>query len=354
MYNILYLVQYIIDVRRIKMLPYINFLGREIPMYGLMMMTGAFFAILFACMRGKKKGFYSIDLLLCSIFCFLGGLLGAKILYFITDIPRMIEYFKDFGFSFSFLFNRFLTGGIVFYGGLIGGFIGGFVYTKMFRLDFWRTADVLIPFLPLAHGFGRMGCFFAGCCYGREAAPPWGIIVNSELSSAMGTYRLPVQLYEAAFDFFILLPILLLYSRKPRKKAQVVGLYAILYGIFRFCNEYLRDDAIRGIFGAFSTSQWISIALVPIGIILMTGVVEKLFPNRLPEPGVTSTGIVLDPCDEEELCKPALTEDEIQESEAENEDDDCDQTADADDTQTPAEVAEESTGSADEEDSSEE
>lgn len=345
MYNILYLAQYIIDVRRIKMLPYINFLGREIPMYGLMMMTGAFFAILFACLRGKKKGFYSIDLLLCSIFCFLGGLLGAKILYFITDIPRMIEYFNQFGFSFSFLFNRFLTGGIVFYGGLIGGFIGGFVYTKMFRLDFWRTADVLIPFLPLAHGFGRMGCFFAGCCYGREAAPPWGIIVNSELSSAMGTYRLPVQLYEAAFDFFILLPILLIYSRKPRKKAQVVGLYAILYGIFRFCNEYLRDDAIRGIFGAFSTSQWISIALVPIGIILMTGVVEKLFPNRLPEPGVTSTGIVLDPCDEEEDYEAVETEEDLQQENIVEDTDDAEtQTAvssDEDESAKPVEAEQE-------------
>ena len=308
------------------MLPYIHVFGLELPMYGLMMMTGAFFAILFACLRGSKRGFYSIDLLLCSIFAFLGGLLGAKILYFITDIPRMIEHFNTFGFSWSELFGRFLNSGIVFYGGLIGGFIGGFVYTKMFRLDFWTTADVLIPLLPLAHGFGRLGCFFAGCCYGRECAPPWGILVTSELSYAQGTYRLPVQLFESCFDFFILLPALLFYSRKPRQKGQVVGLYAILYGIFRFFNEYLRGDEIRGIFGSFSTSQWISIALIPIGIILMTGIIEKLFPKRLYA-NVTPDGVVLD-YDEDE-----------------DEDDASDETSDSQDNES---CAEESVSSADE------
>lgn len=299
------------------MCPYIHIFGAKLPMYGLMMMTGAFLAMFFACLRGKKKGFYPLDILLCAIFAFLGGLLGAKILYFITNIPDMVEYFKTFGFSWKELGSRFINSGIVFYGGLIGGFIGGFAYTKLFRLDFWTTADTVIPFLPLAHGFGRIGCFCAGCCYGREVDPPWGILVTSELSYAQGTYRLPVQLFETCFDIVLLLPILLLYSRKERKKGQVVGLYAICYGVFRFINEYFRDDEIRGIFGAFSTSQWISLALVPIGIFLMTGYLEKLFPKRLGSPYLYPVGYVIDGEVEEydEQAEPEQTESEQAEPE---------------------------------------
>ncbi len=272
------------------MLPFLNVFGHEVPMYGIMMMTGAFFAVLFACLRARKRGVDPMDVLLGSIFCFIIGLLGAKTLFIITEIPDYIQHIKNFGFSLNWIMDEIITAGIVFYGGLIGGVFGGWLYTRLFRLDFWKMADVMVPFLPLAHGFGRVGCFCAGCCYGRaarESDPEWlrslAVVYTNAIGAPNdGVARYPVQLFEACFLILILFPVLVYFSRKDRKPGRVVGLYFIIYGIFRFLNEYLRADSIRGIFAGVSTSQWISLALVPLGIVLMCGVADRLLKSKFP------------------------------------------------------------------------
>lgn len=271
------------------MLPYVEIFGRQVPMYGLLMLAGGTLAILLACIRGGKRGLDRLDILLAAVFAFLGGLLGAKLLFIITDIPNMIEHFRHAEFSFSWLMNRLASAGIVFYGGLIGGFVGGWIYTRLFYVNFWQYADAMIPFLPLAHAFGRLGCFCAGCCYGRQMDPPWGVHFTSGIggSNPELTY-FPSQLLEAGFNLLILLPILLVFSRKQRKPGQIVGLYFVCYGVFRFVNEYFRGDEIRGIFGGVSTSQWISLALIPIGILLLSGAISdklRVFDAVLPRGG---------------------------------------------------------------------
>ena len=262
------------------MLPFINVFGRELPMYGICMITGAFLAILFACLRAKKKGLYQLDVLLCSLFCFIFGLLGAKLLFIITDIPAMVEHFKTNAFEWHWLLMRIVNSGIVFYGGLLGGFFGGWLYLKVFRLDFWSHADALIPFLPLAHAFGRLGCFCAGCCYGRPLDPPFGWYFPNAIGAPHDVALFPVQLFEATFLLVVLFPLIQIYSARKRKPGQIVGFYLVFYGIFRFFNEYLRYDEIRGIFGGVSTSQWISLALVPIGAVLLSGVFSKHMEPR--------------------------------------------------------------------------
>ncbi len=262
------------------MLPFIEVFGREVPMYAIMMLTGAFLAIFFACLGAKRRRVERLDVLLASLFAFLVGLLGAKLLFIITDIPSMIKHFSHDGFSFKSLLSRMANAGIVFYGGLIGGFAGGYMYLRVFRLDFWKHADAMIPFLPLAHAFGRLGCFCAGCCYGRPMDPPWGMYFNDAIGAPHNVALLPVQLYEAMYLLLILFPCIQVYSRKECKPGQVVGLYFVLYGIFRFCNEYLRYDEIRGIFLGVSTSQWISIILVPIGLLLLSGKISGLLKSR--------------------------------------------------------------------------
>ena len=266
------------------MLPFITILGKEIPMYGLCMITGAFFSILFACLAAPKKGVVRIDVLLASCFCFIFGLLGAKLLYIITDIPKIVSHIQNNGFEMKWLLERMANSGIVFYGGLIVGFFGGWVYVRMFRLDFWKHADAMIPFLPLAHAFGRMGCFCAGCCYGRQMDPPFGWYFPNAIGAPHDIPLFPVQLFEACFLLVILFPAMLLYSSRRRLPGQVVGLYLTCYGTFRFFNEFLRDDKIRGIFGGVSTSQWISLALVPIGIVLLSGKLSHLLVPKYRPP----------------------------------------------------------------------
>jgi len=217
------------------MLPFINVFGKDIPMYGLLMVIGASLSIFLACYFAPKRKLVRIDVLLGAIFAFLGGLLGAKLLFIITDIPNIVEHFRHSPFNFQWLMHRLATSGIVFYGGLIGGFFGGWVYTRMFALDFWKHADAMIPYLPLAHAFGRLGCFCAGCCYGRPMDPPWGVYFDNAIGAPHGVALFPVQLLEAGFNLLILFPIMLLFTRKPRKPGQVVGLYMICYGVFRFC-----------------------------------------------------------------------------------------------------------------------
>lgn len=299
------------------MLPFLNIFGLELPMYGLMMMTGAFLSILFACLRARKRRFEPMDVLLCAIFCFIVGLLGAKTLFIITEIPQYIKHIQHAGFDLNWMMNEIITAGIVFYGGLIGGVFGGWLYTRLFRLDFWKHADLMIPFLPLAHGFGRVGCFCAGCCYGRavhESDPEWlkslAVVYTNAIGAPNdGVARYPVQLFEALFLIVILFPVLQVFCRKERRPGTVVGLYLILYGLFRFLNEYLRADEIRGIFAGVSTSQWISLALVPIGIVLVSGVASGIFRSKFPK--AEFTGEDLEFVGDEELsdaCCAVCTE----------------------------------------------
>ncbi len=300
------------------MLPFLNIFGMELPMYGLMMVTGGFFAVLFACLRARRRKLDSMDVLLTAIFCFVFGLLGAKTLFIITEIPAYISHIAAHGFNLNWLMNEIITAGIVFYGGLIGGVFGGWIYTRLFRLDFWKYADLMIPFLPLAHGFGRVGCFCAGCCYGRaarESDPEWlrslAVVYTDAIGAPNdGIARYPVQLFEACFLVLVLFPVLVAFSRRERRPGMVVGLYFIVYGVFRFLNEYLRADSIRGIFGGVSTSQWISLTLVPLGILMLSGLVSPLLRSKYPFRKL-STGefeIVTDEDDNPQACCAVCTE----------------------------------------------
>ena len=113
---------------------------------------------------------------------------------------------------------------------------------------------MVVPAFPLFHGFGRIGCFMAGCCYGVKLATP------AELFGIFTLDRLPVQLIEAGFEF--LLFAVLLFCEKKQAKTDTLQIYLITYAIFRFCIEFFRGDAIRGIFLGFSTAQWVSLAII--------------------------------------------------------------------------------------------
>lgn len=146
---------------------------------------------------------------------------------------------------------------------------------RAFRLDisarkkasFYEYAAVIVPAIPLAHAIGRIGCFLAGCCYGRIVDTPISVCYHNPIGGApVGVPVFPIQLVESACNILVFV-ILLIYTRKRLKAGSVLFLYAILYGIERFCLEYFRADEIRGIFLGLSTSQWISIAMIIFGIV---------------------------------------------------------------------------------------
>ena len=136
------------------------------------------------------------------------------------------------------------------------------IYSRKTRLPVLSHMDLYVPIFPLFHTFGRIGCFFAGCCYGIECEVGYahkhsnGVIIN----------RFPVQLLEAGLNFLLFLFIFMCFIRGIRK-GRLLQIYLLVYPVIRFCDEFLRGDAIRGKILFFSTSQWISIILFAFAII---------------------------------------------------------------------------------------
>ena len=247
------------------MLPYINILGRIIPTYGLLGFIGIVVAICFGVFYFSK--FYDVkkeDIFYASMFAMIGIGIGAKLLYIITILPDLIENFNNL--DWKTVIPRLLQGGFVFYGGLIGGIAGLYVYSKSFKISFKKLCMILIPVMPIFHSIGRIGCLLAGCCYGMEYHGFGSItFYNSDLAP-VGVPLFPMQIVESICNLIIFIIILLTYKRF-KGTYKTIALYFGLYSIVRFVLEFFRGDAVRGII-ILSTSQWISIAFLIVGIAL--------------------------------------------------------------------------------------
>ena len=141
--------------------------------YGLMIAIGIVLAFLVAESRAKKRGLNGDDIYGLGILGLIGGVIGAKLLFFLTEIDSILENPKIM-LSFS--------EGFVVYGGILGGIVGAYIYCKWKKLSVLKYFDLAVPSLALAQGFGRIGCFLAGCCYGRETSAWYGITVCSKWS----------------------------------------------------------------------------------------------------------------------------------------------------------------------------
>ena len=252
------------------MYPYINIPGRPIPTYGLCALTGIIIAaiVVIITLRGRKD-YSRLHIVNIPIFAAIGAFLGAHLVYFITRLDFFVKAMQhsDIVFSswdnFSYVLGE-VFGGMVFYGGLLGAILAACIYCKAAKVDFSLYADILAPVIPLFHAFGRVGCVFAGCCYGIESS--WGLHYP-EGTDAAGT-RIPLPLIEAGCNL-IIMTVLFILSKKHLKKGSLMGIYFILYSVVRFTDEYFRGDAIRGKLLGLSTSQWISILVLALGIFML-------------------------------------------------------------------------------------
>ena len=226
-------------------------------MYGLMIAIGFAAALMMCLKRGKKCGLNE-DIIYGIFFCAIfGGMIGCRLLYYIVEIPEIL---KDP----SILWN--FKNGYVVYGGIIGGALASLIYCRVKKERFLPYFDLVMPAVSFAQGFGRLGCFFAGCCYGRETDAWYGITFHNSSFAPNGVKLIPTQLISAAGDFIICALLLWFASKRP-KTGRVAAAYLVLYGIGRFAVEFLRND-YRGSVGVLSTSQLISIGAVIGGIVL--------------------------------------------------------------------------------------
>lgn len=252
------------------MFPYIYIFNYPIPMYGLMAILGMAIAIFAATTLGPRCGLPKSDVVFAGLYCGIGIVIGAKLLYFITKLPAFIEHFDVFKAN-PFAVLMYVFGGFVFYGGLIGGALGVVIYSKQFHIPLRPFMNAAAPAIPLMHGIARLGCFFAGCCYGMEYHGPFAVTYpkNDMIEGLAGVPRFPTQLVETVVNL-ILFVILYIFVRKGKSKnGQALGIYLIVYSIMRFFLEFVRGDMVRGGFLGLSTSQWISMVLLPLGIYLL-------------------------------------------------------------------------------------
>ncbi|MEP0774928.1 MAG: prolipoprotein diacylglyceryl transferase [Acidobacteriota bacterium] len=241
----------------------------ELPTYGVMLLVGIALGLWTARRRARRVGLDGDRVVDLGLWLILGGLAGAKLLLVITE-PSYLTSLRG-------LWSLLRAGG-VFYGGLIGALVAAVILLRRHRLPVLPVTDVLAPSVALGHFFGRLGCFFAGCCYGSHCERPWAVVFTdpqaAEISGTpLGVPLHPVQLYEAAFNlanFFILSWV---FARRPRGADGIVlGTYLITYGAARFILEYFRGDADRGfvLWQALSTSQAIAAVAVLAGLALVT------------------------------------------------------------------------------------
>jgi len=185
---------------------------------------------------------------------------------------------------------RINEGGMSFHGGLLGVMIAAAWWSRSRRLHFFDTMDFVAPLVPAGLGFGRLGNYIGGELWGKLTGGQWGVIFpRSDLgpysnrpmeelhrlhaSGALDAYaRHPSQLYQAALEGLVMFAVLFVYSRKPRPRYAVSGLFALLYGAFRFLVEFVRvpDEKLGYLaFGWLTMGQLLSLPLIAVGLALI-------------------------------------------------------------------------------------
>ena len=218
--------------------------GLSIRWYGILLSTGIMVGILLAYNEAKRLGKnpeYIIDL---ALWCVPAAVIGARIYYVLLewdyyngDIMKMINIRE---------------GGLAIHGALIAAVFTGYIFTKIKKINFWETADIVAPSIIIGQAIGRWGNFMNGEAHGGPTNLPWGIMVD-------GIKVHPAFLYESLWNLGVFL-ILIFYRKKKKANGEVFLLYGILYSVGRFWIEGLRKDSLM--FFGMRAAQLISLAII--------------------------------------------------------------------------------------------
>ena len=266
------------------MFPQLFHYGRFfLPTYGLLVSTGVLVGLWISVRNSERLGINGDKAWNLGVLVVLCGIVGAKILYVINDWSHYAANPREI-----FSLDTLQAGG-VFSGGLLAAFVAAAWYVWRNHMPPLGTCDAFSPGLALGHAIGRVGCFAAGCCYGKETHHFWGVTFTSNFANTVaGTplYRAlqPTQLFESAVElanFFILMWLL----KRRKFDGQIFGAFMFLYGVARFFIEFLRGDPGRGsVFGgAMSGTQ-----LIAIGLVLAGGLIWWLRPGAKQAPAQTA------------------------------------------------------------------
>ena len=231
--------------------------------YGFLIATGFLVALSLALREAKKTDLSNESIIDVGFYALFAGIIGSRLFFILTNWQHYWEHPIDM--------VKIWEGGLVFYGGVLFAVPTIIWYARKKRLPLWQTADIWAPSIAIGHAIGRLGCFCAGCCYGRPAeGVPWAVtFTNPDSLAIIGTPLHPTQLYESAAELLNFL-ILITFRRHQSFKGQIFLLYILNYSIIRSVVEMFRGDEVRGfLFPGFSYSQAISVAMFVTAIVFL-------------------------------------------------------------------------------------
>ncbi len=255
-----------------------------LPTYGFLVSLGVLIGLWISVRNSAKQGIDPDQAWNLGILVVLCGIIGAKILYIVVDWSSYAAHPSEI-----FSLNTLRAGG-VFSGGLLAALAAAVVYIRRHHMPALATCDAFAPGLALGHAIGRVGCFAAGCCWGKETHAFWGVtfknpVANAYVGTPLNVPLEPTQLIESAVELANFFFLMWLFRRK-KFDGQVMGTYLFLYGIARFFIEFLRGDPGRGeVFGGVMTGT----QLISIGLVIAGGLMWWLksgVPKNVPAPVV--------------------------------------------------------------------
>ena len=234
----------------------------KIHTYGILVAFAFLVGIFLAAKEAKRTGEDPEKILDITFYLILGAIIGSRVLYIILHYPDFLENPLEM--------IKIWRGGLVFYGGFVLALCVVIWYIRNNQLQFWKTLDILTPSIAIGQGIGRLGCFFAGCCFGKETTLPWAVTFSHPESLArLGVPLHPFQLY-ASINAFSIFFILTIAKRYKRFDGFILWLYVLLYAITRTILEVFRGDE-RGLMflQSISSSQFVGIILGMISVFML-------------------------------------------------------------------------------------
>jgi phosphatidylglycerol:prolipoprotein diacylglycerol transferase len=260
------------------MYPVVNIFGKNIGTYGLLMLVGAVvtFILIAVFVRVKHSKLYKewANAYIFTLAFAIAGLVLFKPIVLLLRLPWDWNLYS--GDSLGEIFSKFF-GELVFFGGLLGGLAGLALYCKLFKVELVPLLDLCAATIPFGHAIGRIGCLLGGCCYGEEMSsvsiltviyPSSTLDLASEYTVPSGVPLLNVPGMESAFLVLLFVVNSVVFLR-TNIRGLCTGIYLTAYGIWRFVIEFFRGDSVRGVYFGLSVSQYVSIVLVVVGVVIL-------------------------------------------------------------------------------------
>jgi phosphatidylglycerol:prolipoprotein diacylglycerol transferase len=241
----------------------------SLPTYGLLVAVAFLAGLYLAGRLARRAGLDSEALTNLGVYAALAAIVGAKLFM----VALNWRYYADHpGQLFSL---SALQAGGVFYGGLLAALAVAIWYSRRAGLPPLETADVLAPAAAIGHAIGRLGCFAAGCCWGKPTTVSWSVVftdpvAHENVGVPLGIHLHATQLYESAGTLLIGLYLWRRFAR-PHAPGVILGLYLLCYSAFRFVVEFWRDPTGRNypFDGPFTATQWVALGLLIAGALLL-------------------------------------------------------------------------------------